>query len=75
MNHGIPHDVMDNVERMNKEHYKNRMEQRFKELVASKGLENVSTEIKDMDWESTFYLRHLPDSNMSEIPDLDHQYR
>ncbi|CAO2812832.1 unnamed protein product [Amaranthus hypochondriacus] len=75
VNHGIPHDLMDNIERMNKEHYKNRMEKRFKELVASKGLENVSTEIKDMDWESTFYLRHLPDSNMSEIPDLDHQYR
>lgn len=75
MNHGIPHDMMDTVERITKEHYKKCMEQRFNELVASKGLENVSTEIKDMDWESTFFLRHLPDSNMAELPDLDDEYK
>ncbi|KAF9609314.1 hypothetical protein IFM89_015559 [Coptis chinensis] len=40
------------------------MEQRFKELVASKGLA-----------ESAFYLRHHPKSNRSEIPNLDDQYR
>ncbi|KAF9590935.1 hypothetical protein IFM89_000480 [Coptis chinensis] len=40
------------------------MEQRFKELVASKGLA-----------ESTFYLHHHPKSNRSEISDLDDQYR
>ncbi|MBA0795543.1 hypothetical protein Gohar_006399 [Gossypium harknessii] len=28
-----------------------------------------------MDWESTFYLRHLPESNMAEIPDLSDEYR
>lgn len=75
VNHGISHDLMDTVERITKEHYKKCNEQRFKELVASKGLENVSTEIKDMDWESTFYLRHLPDSNIASIPDLDDEYR
>lgn len=67
--------MMDTVERITKEHYKKCMEQRFNELVASKGLENVSTEIKDMDWESTFFLRHLPDSNMAELPDLDDEYK
>ncbi|MBW3874746.1 hypothetical protein HHB55_10940, partial [Neisseria meningitidis] len=46
-----------------------------KELVASKGLEAVQTEVTDMDWESTFFLRHLPQSNISEIPDLSDQYR
>ena len=51
------------------------MEQRFKELVASKGLEGVQAEVKDMDWESTFFLRHLPESNISEIPDLSDEYR
>jgi hypothetical protein len=33
------------------------------------------SEVNDMDWESTFFLRHLPASNMSEIPDLDEDYR
>ncbi|XP_016433402.1 1-aminocyclopropane-1-carboxylate oxidase-like [Nicotiana tabacum] len=75
VNHGIPHEVMDTVEKMTKGHYKKCMEQRFKELVAGKGLEAVQAEVTDLDWESTFFLRHLPVSNISEVPDLDDQYR
>ncbi|KAH0706750.1 hypothetical protein KY289_011826 [Solanum tuberosum] len=75
VNHGIPHEVMDTVEKLTKGHYKKCMEQRFKELVAKKGLEGVEVEVTDMDWESTFFLRHLPSSNISEVPDLDAIYR
>ncbi|KAL5573482.1 hypothetical protein UlMin_023079 [Ulmus minor] len=75
VNHGIPHELLDTVERMTKEHYRKCMEQRFKELVASKGLDAVQAEVNDMDWESTFHLHHLPASNISELPDLDDEYR
>ncbi|PIA36881.1 hypothetical protein AQUCO_03200090v1 [Aquilegia coerulea] len=75
MNHGISPELMDKVERLTKDHYKQCMEQRFKELVASKGLGEVEKEIEDMDWESTFFLRHLPESNMTAIPDLSDDYR
>ncbi|PON41646.1 Oxoglutarate/iron-dependent dioxygenase [Parasponia andersonii] len=75
VNHGIPHELLDTVERMTKEHYRKCMEQRFKELVASKGLDAVQAEVNDIDWESTFFLRHLPVSNIAEIPDLDGEYR
>ncbi|KAM3216368.1 1-aminocyclopropane-1-carboxylate oxidase 2 [Capsicum annuum] len=75
VNHGIPHEVMDTVEKLTKGHYKKCMEERFKELIAKKGLEGVEAEVTDMDWESTFFLRHLPVSNISEIPDLDGVYR
>ncbi|XP_041003038.1 1-aminocyclopropane-1-carboxylate oxidase-like [Juglans microcarpa x Juglans regia] len=75
LNHGIPYELLDTVERMTKEHYKKCMEQRFKELVASKALEGAQAEVNDMDWESTFHLRHLPESNISEIPDLQDEYR
>ncbi|KAK6774280.1 hypothetical protein RDI58_029519 [Solanum bulbocastanum] len=75
VNHGIPHELMDSVEKLTKGHYKKCMEQRFKELVAKKGLEGVEVEVTDMDWESTFFLRHLPSSNISEIPNLDDVYR
>jgi len=75
VNHGIPHEVMDTVEKLTKGHYKKCMEQRFKELVASKGLEAVQAEVTDLDWESTFFLRHLPTSNISQVPDLDDEYR
>ncbi|KAF9672132.1 hypothetical protein SADUNF_Sadunf11G0008900 [Salix dunnii] len=75
VNHGISHDLLDTVERHTKEHYRKCMEQRFKEMVASKGLEAVQSEISDLDWESTFFLRHLPESNIAEIPDLEEDYR
>ncbi|XP_022132468.1 1-aminocyclopropane-1-carboxylate oxidase 3 [Momordica charantia] len=75
VNHGVSHELMDRVERLTKEHYRKCMEQRFKEMVASRGLDAVDCEINDTDWESTFFLRHLPNSNMSEIPDLDEDYR
>ncbi|KAI4295969.1 hypothetical protein L6164_035962 [Bauhinia variegata] len=75
VNHGISIELMDTVERLTKEHYKKFMEQQFKEMVASKGLESAQAEINDVDWESTFFLRHRPVSNISEIPDLDEDYR
>ncbi|XP_022148024.1 1-aminocyclopropane-1-carboxylate oxidase 1 [Momordica charantia] len=75
VNHGIPHEFLDRVEKMTRDHYKKCMEERFKETVASKGLEAAQAEVNDMDWESTFFLRHLPQSNISEIPDLDDEYR
>ncbi|KAA3474708.1 1-aminocyclopropane-1-carboxylate oxidase-like [Gossypium australe] len=75
LNHGIPHDFLDTVERLTKEHYKKCMEQRFKELVASKALEGLQAEVTDMDWESTFFIRHLPQSNVAEIPDLTDEFR
>lgn len=75
VNHGISYEQMDAVEKLTKGHYRKCMEQRFKELVAAKALEGVQTEIKDMDWESTFFLRHLPVSNVSDFPDLDEEYK
>lgn len=75
VNHGIALDLMDSVERLTKEHYKKCMEQRFREVMGSKGIESVESEVKDMDWESTFHLRHLPESNVSQVPDLADDYR
>ncbi|KAI4311943.1 hypothetical protein MLD38_036806 [Melastoma candidum] len=75
VNHGISHELLDKVESLTKGHYKDVREQRFKEMVAAKGLEAVRSRVEDLDWESTFYLRHLPTSNMSEIPDLTQEYR
>jgi aminocyclopropanecarboxylate oxidase len=72
VNHSISVEFLDTVEKMTKEHYRKCMEQRFKEHVANKALES---EIKDMDWESTFYLKHLPESTVFQVPYLDDQYR
>ena len=75
LNHGIPHELLDKVEKLTKDHYKKCMEQRFREF-ASKTLEDpAKVDPDNLDWESTFYLRHLPTSNMDEIPDLTEEYR
>jgi hypothetical protein len=28
-----------------------------------------------VDWESTFFVRHLPASNLADLPDVDDRYR
>ncbi|KAK3188501.1 hypothetical protein Dsin_028062 [Dipteronia sinensis] len=66
---------MDTVEKLTKEHYRKCMEQKFKEMVEIKCLDALKSEVFDIDWESTFFLLHLPISNMSEIPDLEEDYR
>ncbi|CAK9314722.1 unnamed protein product [Citrullus colocynthis] len=75
LNHGIEPEFLDNVEKLTKQHYKKCMEQRFKEQVATKGLNAVVTEVTDVDWESTFFLRHLPISNIADLPDLTDDYK
>jgi aminocyclopropanecarboxylate oxidase len=51
-------------------------EQRFLEF-ASKTLKDAQDvkAAENLDWESTFFVRHLPESNIAEIPDLDDDYR
>ncbi|KAF7072785.1 hypothetical protein CFC21_077871 [Triticum aestivum] len=74
LDHGISTELMDEVEKMTKEHYKRVREQRFLEF-ASKTLEDGGRAAENLDWESTFFVRHLPEPNIAEIPDLDEEYR
>lgn len=76
LNHGIAHELMDEVEKLTKEHYEKCREKRFREF-ANRAIEEGSNgkDTSNMDWESTFFLRHLPVSNISDLPDLDDHYR
>ncbi|KAJ3695941.1 hypothetical protein LUZ60_001318 [Juncus effusus] len=76
LNHGISHELMDDVERLTKEHYEKCREKKFEEF-AKKALEDASNggDTTNVDWESTFFLKHLPVSNFSDLPDLDDHYR
>ncbi|XP_010533786.1 PREDICTED: LOW QUALITY PROTEIN: 1-aminocyclopropane-1-carboxylate oxidase 3-like [Tarenaya hassleriana] len=75
VNHGVPLELLDKIEEMTKGHYKKSLEERFQEMVKSRGLDALHTEVNDVDWESTFFLRHLPDSNLYDIPNLSDDYR
>jgi len=71
---------MDEVERLTKDHYKRVREQRFLEFASTAlqdGGDDDARGVKagNLDWESTFFVRHLPESNLAELPDLDDGYR
>ncbi|KAL5207906.1 hypothetical protein ABZP36_032341 [Zizania latifolia] len=76
LNHGISHELMDEVERVTKAQYRSCREERFKEF-ALRTLEagEKGADVKDVDWESTFFVRHRPVSNVADLPDLDDHYR
>uniref|UniRef100_A0ACD5XLY7 Uncharacterized protein n=1 Tax=Avena sativa TaxID=4498 RepID=A0ACD5XLY7_AVESA len=79
LEHGISTELMDEVERLTKAHYKRAREQRFLEF-ASKALlpeeeGGTGKQAENLDWESTFFVRHLPEPNIDDIPDLDDEYR
>lgn len=75
LNHGIPLELMDKVEMMTKAHYKKSMEQRFKEFADQALEKGEEMDTSGMDWESTFHIKHLPEPNISEIPDLEDEHR
>ncbi|KAK1296677.1 1-aminocyclopropane-1-carboxylate oxidase [Acorus calamus] len=75
LNHGISYELMDKVERCTKDHYRKCMEQKFTEFASKTLEEGTKIDANDLDWESTFFLRHLPVSNLYEIPDLNDDYR
>ncbi|XP_072953020.1 1-aminocyclopropane-1-carboxylate oxidase-like [Typha angustifolia] len=78
LNHGISDELMDEVEKLTKEQYERCREKEF-EAFARKALEEERSggggAGESMDWESTFYLRHLPTSNMADLPHLNEGYR
>nr|Q9ZQZ1.1 RecName: Full=1-aminocyclopropane-1-carboxylate oxidase; Short=ACC oxidase; AltName: Full=Ethylene-forming enzyme; Short=EFE [Dendrobium crumenatum]AAD02104.1 1-aminocyclopropane-1-carboxylate oxidase [Dendrobium crumenatum] len=75
LNHGISHEPNEQSETVNKEHYREHYrrfrEQRFKEFAAKTLDSGENVDGDNLDWESTFFLRHLPTSNISQVPDLD----
>ncbi|XP_031491105.1 1-aminocyclopropane-1-carboxylate oxidase-like [Nymphaea colorata] len=75
VNHGVPTQLMDEVQRLFKEHYKQVMEKEFMESVASKKLEEGEPGWDEVDWESTFFARHLPVSDIADVPGIGHDYR
>ncbi|PKA63579.1 1-aminocyclopropane-1-carboxylate oxidase 1 [Apostasia shenzhenica] len=75
LNHGISHELLDAVEKMTKAHYRRNREQRFQEFAAKTLAAGEKVSTGELDWESTFFVRHLPVSSLADVPDLDGDYR
>ncbi|KZV51301.1 1-aminocyclopropane-1-carboxylate oxidase [Dorcoceras hygrometricum] len=68
-NHGVDKELMDRVKHLMNLHYKNKMKDEFESSEMAKRLENNGF-IKEKDWESTFFIRHRPSSNIHELTGL-----
>ncbi|KAG9156114.1 hypothetical protein Leryth_024702 [Lithospermum erythrorhizon] len=73
-NHGIDKELMEHVKNQVKQHYEENMKRSFYESEVAKKLENEEFS-RDGDWESTFFIRHRPNSNMSELTSLSTNLR
>lgn len=68
-NHGIEDGVMEAVKQLVKQHYEESMRESFYESGLAQGLRR-GTKASDVDWETSFFYRHRPDSNINDLPEL-----
>ncbi|XP_073289785.1 1-aminocyclopropane-1-carboxylate oxidase 1-like [Primulina huaijiensis] len=73
-NHGVDKELMEKVKYLTNLHYNNNMKDEFESLEMAKTLENNGF-IKEKDWESTFFIRHRPSSNIHELNCLSRDLR
>lgn len=73
-NHGIDEKLMEKVKQLVNSHYEEKLKPRFYESDVAKKLKTNGT-ISDVDWESTFFIWHRPDSNINNIADLSKDLR
>ncbi|KAK3210522.1 hypothetical protein Dsin_015228 [Dipteronia sinensis] len=68
-NHGIDKKLMEKVKQLVNSHYEENLKQSFYESEMAKSLKNKDN-LRDTDWETSFFIWHRPKSNINEIPDL-----
>ncbi|KAL2501364.1 1-aminocyclopropane-1-carboxylate oxidase 1 [Forsythia ovata] len=73
-NHGIDEELMERVKHLTNRHYEENMKESFHESKAVKTLENNGF-ISNKDWESSFFVRHCPSSNINELASLSKDLR
>lgn len=65
---------MEKVKQLVNSHYEEKLKPRFYESDVAKKLK-INGNISDVDWESTFFIWHRPDSNINHIADLSKDLR
>ncbi|MQL94237.1 hypothetical protein Taro_026892 [Colocasia esculenta] len=69
-NHGIDAGLMKKVSQLVNSHYEERMKKSFYNSDMAKELRDREEPLTGADWESTFFIRHQPNNNINDIPDL-----
>lgn len=73
-NHGVDKELMEKVKQLVNQHYEEKLKQSFYESDIAKAIENKN-DTSDADWESAFFIRHRPDSNIDQFTNLSIELR
>ncbi|CAI0405812.1 unnamed protein product [Linum tenue] len=68
-NHGVDGKLMEKVKQLVDQHYEENLKESFYQSETAKKL-NKKENPSDVDWESSFFIRHRPTSNIHQIPNL-----
>ncbi|XP_068649419.1 1-aminocyclopropane-1-carboxylate oxidase 1 [Aristolochia californica] len=77
-NHGIDEDLIEKFKRLVNLHYEEQMKPCFYQSDMAKGVlkdSQTSVNSSDADWESSFFVRHQPKSNIDEFTNLTDDLR
>lgn len=67
-NHGIEEEVLEKVKLLVNRHYDENMKEKFYNSDVAKNLGKMA--VSDVDWESTFFIWHKPNSNISQFTNV-----
>lgn len=70
VNHGISSELMERMKRLSHEHHDSVLKPKFQESAVVERVKGGEGEIRDTDWETCFFVQHLPASNAGQVPDI-----
>ncbi|KAK1385957.1 1-aminocyclopropane-1-carboxylate oxidase 1 [Heracleum sosnowskyi] len=71
-NHGIDKQLMEKVKDLVNQHYEENLRDNFYDSDIAKSFEKDNT--NTIDWETAFFIRHHPDSNINNLPNISEEF-
>ncbi|KAL1824112.1 hypothetical protein ACET3Z_010890 [Daucus carota] len=71
-NHGIDKQLMEKVKDLVNQHYEENLRDNFYDSDIAKSFEEGNR--ATIDWETAFFIKHHPDSNINELPNLSQEF-
>ena len=70
MNHGISSELVERLKKLTHQYHDAALKPAFEESELAKKLENGDSRIGDKDWETCFFVQHLPTNNAAKVPNI-----
>ncbi|XP_078428089.1 1-aminocyclopropane-1-carboxylate oxidase 3-like [Wolffia australiana] len=70
INHGIPDELVDRMKKLTHKHHDAWLKPAFEESEIAKEVAAANGRVNDKDWETCFFVQHLPASNAEKVPSI-----